>query len=342
MSLQIIHTSEARSDVVPSQHTAGSYSQSQLQRGSSANGADHPVALSVVTLGDVDRRRSMSDLVGDNLSLVDILVAERLRTLPSHVSRDDLRSAGMMALVLSASAYEPDRGVSFRSFAALRIRGALIDELRGMDWASRSVRSRARELDAAIRSLENILDRSPTPAEIAAKVGISLGELHAVRADLARGTLMSLQGAAAEKLSDVLADHAPGPESMLLYRERLGYLHDAIDALPDRLRTVVEAVYFQNRLLSEVAAELSVTQSRVSQMCAEAVSLLRDGINSQLDPEALPPLARTGRAAATRSAYYDAVACRNTVAGRLAMSSPHGDIRRHALHENHERASRIA
>ena len=76
---------------------------------------------------------------------------------------------------------------------------------------------------------------------------ISVGELHAVRADLARGTLMSLQGAAAEELPDILADHAPGPESMLLHREQLGYLHDAIDALPDRLRTVVEAVYFQNR-----------------------------------------------------------------------------------------------
>ncbi|MEO5831755.1 MAG: sigma-70 family RNA polymerase sigma factor [Nakamurella sp.] len=283
--------------------------------------------MAVITLGHPAHRRDVSELVEVNLSLVEILVAERLRTVPHHVHRDDLMSAGMMALVLSAVAFDAGRGSSFRSFAAFRIRGALIDELRGMDWASRSVRSRAREVETVTRKLAMTLERSPGGGEIAAALGISVRELDAIHADLARGTVVSLQSFTPDVVSDVLPDQTHGPESLLLHREQLGYLHDAIDALPERLQRVVDAYYFQNRSMSEIAAELSVTQSRVSQMCSEATALIRDGMNSQLDPDALAPLARTGRAAATRDAYYQALAGRHSVAGRLAMSTCQGEMR---------------
>jgi RNA polymerase sigma factor for flagellar operon FliA len=115
-----------------------------------------------------------------------------------------------------------------------------------------------------------------------------------------------------------------------------------VDALPERLRRVVDAYFFQNRPMSDIAAELSVTQSRVSQMCTEACGLIRDGMNAQLDPEAVAPLARTGRAATTRQAYYDALAARNTVSGRLAMSTPHGEMRRRSSVEDLAAQSRIA
>lgn len=342
MNLQIVHKGGPCAHASHSYEATCDYPASCDGGLSHADDAHHPVALAVVTVGDLETRRAIAVLVEDNVSLVEVLVAERLRTLPHHINRDDLVSAGMLALVTSASAYQPDRGASFRSFAALRIRGALLDELRGMDWASRSVRSRARELESVARQLTNILERVPSAAEVAAKMGISARALDAIQADLVRSTVISLQGFSPETMPDVLADHTPGPESLLLHREQLGYLHDAIDALPERLRTVVEAYFFQNRQMGEIAAALSVTQSRVSQMCAEAVALLRDGMNSQLDPEALAPLARTGRAAAARSAYYEALACRNTVAGRLAMSNTHGEMHRRTHVEAPERASRIA
>ena len=302
----------------------------------------HPVALELVTLCSTSRRAEIEALVEGTVSLVEVLVSERMRTVPRHVSRDDLMSAGMMALVLSAVAFDAGRGASFRSFAAFRIRGALIDELRGMDWASRSVRTRVREVETAGRRLAVSLGRSPSAAEIAAAAGISVRELDAIHADAARGTVVSLQGFAPEEGHDVLPDQACGPEAMLLRREQLGYLHDAVAALPDRLRYVVEAYYFHSRPMCEIAAELSVTQSRVSQMCAEATTLMRDGMNSQLDPEALAPLARTGRAANTRQAYYQAVATRNTVAGRLAMSTSSGEMRGRTWTEDVENRSRIA
>lgn len=342
MNLHVVHSSDT--DDVPdrSQYRGFDYTGSDSSDVETSAPAEHPLALAVITLCDTTDRAVVGELVEGNVSLVEILVAERMRTVPVHVNRDDLLSAGMLALVLAAKAFDPDRGSSFRSFAAFRIRGALIDELRGMDWACRSVRARVREVETAGGRLTTSLGRSPSPAETAADLGISVHELHGIRADAARGTVISLQGFAPEFVQDVLPDRTHGPEALLLQREQLGYLHDAVASLPERLRYVVEAYFFQNRPMGEIAAELGVTQSRVSQLCTEATGLLRDGMNAQLDPEALAPLARTGRAAATRQAYYDALAARNTVSGRLAMSTPQGDMRRGPQPARAEARSRIA
>ena len=134
-------------------------------------------------------------------------------------------------------------------------------------------------------------------------MGISVNELEAIYTDLARATVLSLQGLATGTLPGNPSNHADCPESLILQREQMGYLHDAVAALPERLRFVVVAHYFEHRQMSQIAVELSVTQSRVSQMCTEAIMLVRDGMNSQLDPDALRPLAKTGRAAAARTAY---------------------------------------
>lgn len=293
-----------------------------------------PTAASVITLRPTRPRVSSTpgvthaaQLAEQHLSLVGILVSERMRTVPAHVRRDDLMSAGMLALVLSAAAFDPSRGSAFRSFAAFRIRGALIDELRSMDWASRSVRSRAREIETVRLQLAMALDRAASNEELAAALGVTLRDLDAAHADLARGAVLSLQSFDNDTADDIPVDGGNGPEELLLRREQLGYLHDAIATLPDRLRFVVIAHYFDNRQMCDIALELSVTQSRVSQMCAEATSLIRDGMNSQLDPEMLRPLARNGRAATARTEYYHRVAARNSVAGRLEMSTPQGDMR---------------
>ncbi len=308
------------------------------------NAGDCPLALAVITLSPAPTTSDVTELVEHHLALVGVLVSERLRDVPTHVRRDDLMSAGMMALVLSAGAYDPQRGVPFGRFAAFRIRGALIDELRAVDWASRSVRSRAREVETTRARLTTKLDRPPGTGDIADAMGISTRELDGVYADLARGSVLSLQGFVGDTLPDIPTNHTDCPESLILHREQVGYLHDAIASLPERLRFVVVAHYFGNRQMSDIAVEMAVSQSRVSQMCAEATALIRHGMNSQLDPESVRPIPQTGRAAAARSAYCKSLAERNTVAGRLDMSTLQGEVRRvvYAEHVETTQQSRIA
>lgn len=289
----------------------------------------HAAQLETAPLSPADADAAcaqVAHLVKDNLSLVGYLVSERLRKVPAHVNRDDLVSAGMLALVLSAQAYEEGRGVPFPRFAAIRIRGALIDELRGMDWATRSVRGRAREMDTVRAQLTATAGRSPAPAEVAMAMGISAAELDAVQSDLVRANLLSLQGFSTEILAGLKSEVADGPESLLLKREQLGYLHDAVTALPDRLRFVICAYFFEQRQMSDIAADLGVTESRVSQLCTEATALLRDGINYHLNPGALDQRPRSRRATTSRDTYFQAISVRSTVAGRLSMSSPTGDM----------------
>ena len=126
-------------------------------------------------------RASDDELVREHLPLVGYLVAEAASRLPAHVSRDDLTSAGMMALAQAARSFEADRGVPFSRYASVRIRGGIIDELRGHDWASRSVRLKARQRGAAEEALAATLGRHPTQRELADELGVSTDDLAARR-----------------------------------------------------------------------------------------------------------------------------------------------------------------
>jgi RNA polymerase sigma factor for flagellar operon FliA len=269
---------------------------------------------------------SIDALVEQHLSLVGYLVRERLAKLPTHVNRDDLTSAGMEALVLSARNFDAGRGNSFFSYASIRIRGALIDELRSMDWAARSVRSRAREVDAVRSHLAVDLRRTPRADEVAAVMGISMSELAAFERDLVRANAVSLHSYAPETGPSLVPEPSAGPEALIVIREQLGYLHDAIAALPDRLRFVVTAYFFDQRQMNDISAELGVSESRVSQLRAEALHLLRDGINAQTEPGAVAAAPST-RSARARQSYYEAVGS-GTVRSRLAMTTAEGEMRR--------------
>src|ERR671933_2973095 len=122
-----------------------------------------------------DRRRE--DIVRTHMPLVGHLVREMLARVPQHVNRDDLMSAGYAALVHAARGFDEERGVPFARFAAARVRGALLDELRGLDWASRSVRQRARRTDAARQELTAELGRTPSAAEVAERLGCSVEDI---------------------------------------------------------------------------------------------------------------------------------------------------------------------
>jgi RNA polymerase sigma factor FliA len=273
------------------------------------------------------RREAVNGLVEKNLPLVGHLVRELLAKVPLHVSRDELTSAGRMALVVAAQGYEEDRGVPFARYASIRIRGALLDELRSMDWAARSVRTQAREMDNVQHQLAATLGRVPTSAELAGALGIAVSELESLQYDVSRARTLSLQGFAPESGPELVAETAEGPEALLILRERLGYLHQSIDALPERLRFVVIGYFFEQRPMADLAADLGVTESRVSQLRAEALRVLRDGMDSQLEPAATDPSAQRPAASSRKAAYLRSVAGHGTLASRLASTTALGDVR---------------
>jgi RNA polymerase sigma factor FliA len=272
----------------------------------------------------VVERRS-EDIVRANMPLVAHLVREMLTRVPAHVNRDDLMSAGYAALVSAARGFDAARGVPFPRFAATRIRGALVDELRGLDWASRSVRQRARRTDSAREELMAELGRTPTVQEVAERLGCTVADIEHAADDVHRATLFSLQGFTTASADDMVTEPGFGPEEMLLVRERIGYLRHAVEALPERLRVVVEGYFFEERPMAEIAADLGVSESRVSQLRAEALVLLRDGLNTHLEPSlaAQNPL-KEGCVTRRRAAYYDKIASRSTVRTRLALTSTDG------------------
>jgi RNA polymerase sigma factor for flagellar operon FliA len=265
-------------------------------------------------------RKEEEDLVRSNLPLVGYLVSEMMGKLPVHVSRDELMSAGLAALAFAARGFDPSRGVPFGRFASTRIRGALIDELRSHDWASRSVRARARQRDAAVQDLAATLGRTPTPEEVAQSLGVPTAEVDAVEHDVQRAVVLSLDGFVDPM---VLEEQAPvgdvSPDEHLMVNERIGYLHDAITVLPERLRTVVTQYFFEERPMADIAADLGVSESRVSQMRAEALVLLRDGLNSALDPDLVPEAQRPdGCANRRREAYFSALAAKSDFRARVS------------------------
>ncbi|WP_148615834.1 sigma-70 family RNA polymerase sigma factor [Nocardioides rubriscoriae] len=257
------------------------------------------------------------ELITSHLGLVAHVVRETVRNVPAHVSRDDLHSAGLTALVKAARAFDAERGVSFARYAITRIRGAMVDELRGIDWASRSVRRRSRDIDAARSELAVALGRVPTTAEIASSLGISAAEVEGTEGDVARAQVLSLQAGGETPYEEVLVSASPTPEEQLVRSERLSYLVDAIAELPERMRVVVQEYFIAERPMAEIAATLGVSESRVSQIRAEALVLLRDAMNTALDPDLVVAPARAdGCVARRRQTYFQAVADRHAAAMR--------------------------
>ena len=259
------------------------------------------------------------ELARQAIPLVGHIVRDMLTRVPSHVSREDLMSAGMLALAQASRAFDPERGVSFSGYAATRIRGAIVDELRSLDWASRAVRRREREVEQARNTLAVHLGRVASDAEVAGALGIGIDELHAHQDDLHRASVMSLDGYDDASIGEALPSAGPTPADVLEQRERIAYLQDAVAELPDRLRAVVEGYFFAERPMAEIAAELGVTDSRISQLRAEAVALLRGAMSKALDTDPSEPAETAkGCAARRKEAYYASVAAHRSFTARLA------------------------
>ncbi len=261
------------------------------------------------------------DLIVANMTLVDHVVRETMGRVPAHVNRDDLQSAGLTALVKAARAFDPDRGVPFTGYAVNRIRGAILDELRGVDWASRAVRSRGRDLDATRARLASTLGRTADDAEVANALGLTVADVERNDGDVARASVLSLQAGTDTSYEDLLTSNTATPEQEIEHRERLDYLVAAIAELPQRMRVVVEEYFLAERPMAVIAEALDVSESRVSQIRAEALVLLRDAMNTALDPALVPAHPRPdGCAAQRRMSYFQAVAARQS-AGRQGRAT---------------------
>jgi RNA polymerase sigma factor FliA len=211
-------------------------------------------------------------------------VAGRMRSaLPSHVDEADLISYGLVGLINAVERFDHTRRVKFETYATTRIKGAIIDELRALDWVPRSVRARARAIEKKSVELESRLHRAPTDEELATALGMELDEFQEALTQISNASIVALDemwsvspGGEPVSLMDTLGDARAGdPADLLDVTELRDTLADAIARLPERERIVVALYYYDNLSLKEIGEILGVTESRVSQLHTKAVLRLK-------------------------------------------------------------------
>lgn len=214
-------------------------------------------------------------LVQTHAPLVKKIALHLMARLPDSIQLDDLLQAGMVGLLEAASKYEPSRGASFETYAGIRIRGAIVDEIRKGDWVPRSVHRNARRVAEAIHAVEAREGRDARDPEVAAEMGMSLSEYHACVSDTNTGRLFSLDDLS--ERGDAVDDQGPedGPENELEDENFRRSLAGAIEDLPERERLVLALYYQEEMNLKEIGAVLEVSESRVSQIHGQAAARLR-------------------------------------------------------------------
>ncbi len=227
-----------------------------------------------------DKEDATNDLVRDHLDLVGRTVAKVSARYPRHVDREELWNAGALGLVEAARRFNPDSGIPFERYAAIRIRGAIIDSTRTRDWASRSVRRRYREMDETSSDLRDSTGREPDKETLAKALGVTVAELEKTQAQSAASMLLYLDHQRPDdsvSLRDTIVDQDTSvqPEAALEQREMLGTLRTAVTGLPETHAAVIERYYFNGEMLQDIAKDLGVTQARVSQIRSEALTSLR-------------------------------------------------------------------
>ena len=257
-------------------------------------------------------RDQRNKLVVENLPLVGYLVRD-LCSRATHLSRDDLASAGALALVTSADAWDPTLGVPFGAFARRRIIGSFADTMRADDWATRTARKRIRETLAVQETLTASLGRVPSVDEIASTLGVDRQAATDALSNASR-TISALDEINADLL---IADNAT-PEETVITQERTVFVRSSVAALPEDMRYIIEQIYFEERSVKEIAEELGFTHSAVSQKRAEAVRLIRDGLSTHYSEESEGEASLEARIAPVRRAAYLARVAEYAKAGMVA------------------------
>ena len=220
---------------------------------------------------------SSDDLITQHVDLVKRIAQHLIARLPSSVDIDDLMQSGMVGLLEAANNFDPTRGASFETYAGIRIRGSMLDDIRKHDWTPRSVHHKYRQVAEAINAIESELGRPATSEEVAARLEISVDEYHKVLADSASSRLFSLE----ETLDEPSIHRAPPksdsatPEQELHKTQFRGKLAREIEQLPERERLVLSLYYEREMNLKEIGQVLDVTESRVCQIHGQAMVRLR-------------------------------------------------------------------
>jgi RNA polymerase sigma factor for flagellar operon FliA len=220
------------------------------------------------------------------LPMVRRAAARMIGRLPANVEMDDLVQAGVMGLMDAMQRYETGHGAQFETFAMQRVRGAMLDELRGTDWVPRSVRKNQRDISGAVHALENKLQRAPTDAEIAGHMALPLQDYHDMLSDVRGAQLVYADDyEAADGDTHYLDRHlkpddASDPAAQLSDRRFREALVAAIENLPEREQYVMSMYYEHDMNLKEIAAVLGVTESRVCQLHSQSVARLRSKLKA--------------------------------------------------------------
>ncbi len=239
-------------------------------------------------------------LLMEHLPTVRYLARRIHERLPQHVEIDDLISAGMVGLIDAFSKFDHNKKVQFKSYAQFRVRGAILDSLRTLDWSPRELRRKGRAVEEAIRTATQKLGRTPAEPEVAKEMELSLGDYQTLLGDLKGLEIGSLHIERSEDSGDDELAYVPGaPEEDPLFRCLKGELKqrltDAIEELPEKERMVLTLYYYEELTMKEIGLTLGVVESRVSQIHSSAVVRLRAALAS-LRPSGAAPLARNGRA----------------------------------------------
>jgi RNA polymerase sigma factor for flagellar operon FliA len=228
--------------------------------------------------------RARERLVVAYSPLVKYVAGRMASGLPAHVDEADLISYGLVGLINAIERFELAREIKFETYAITRIKGAIIDELRSLDWVPRSVRSRAREIEKANSKLEHRLQRAPSDEEMAAELKITVQEFQDSLLQISNSTIAALDelwtvsDSSGDQISllDTIQDpDAPDPAAAMDQTELKDRVADAISRLPEREKLVVALYYYENLTLREIGEVLGVTESRISQLHTKAVLRLR-------------------------------------------------------------------
>jgi RNA polymerase sigma factor for flagellar operon FliA len=220
-------------------------------------------------------------------------IAQRIAVnLPSSVDRDDLVSSGILGLVKAVETFEPERGFKFETYAGHKVRGAILDDLRAMDWIPRSVRQKSRELQRTYAKLENELGRMPYDDEVCKELNISLKEFEDMLSEVTPATLVSLEEAMPDRdaeskeirIIDTITD--PGSENPLRelgFNEVKDILKEAIAGLPEKEKLVIALYHYEELTLKEIGVVLDISESRVSQIHSKVILKLRSKLLQKIN-----------------------------------------------------------
>lgn len=247
-----------------------------LEGQSSASTLNATIPATLASKADLERER----ILLEHMASVRFIARKIHKTLPRHVELDDLISAGMVGLLEAFNRFDAARHVQFKSYAQFRIRGAIIDWLRTLDWGSRDLRRKARAIAEATRMLTQQLGRVPTETEIAEEMALELGELQQLIGELKGLELGSLNADHSRDDDDEELQYVPAPEEedpffLCLQSESKQRIIDAIEELPEKERLVLTLYYYEELTMREIGSTLGVVESRVSQIHSGAVRRLR-------------------------------------------------------------------